>query len=91
MFNNNLGRKSREDPVGSCILQDHTYDSGRILAGLHNRERLTGSYKVLTGSYLGARLDPIGSYIREAKLVGSSIVSYQKGKLVGSCTTILQK
>ena len=38
---------------------------------------------------LGARL--VGSYIREAKLVGSCIGSYQKGKLVGSCTTILQK
>ena len=31
----NPGRKSRQDPVGSC----------KILAGLHNRERLTGSYK----------------------------------------------
>ena len=63
-------RKFHQDPVRSYT------GPGRILAGLHiNRERLTGSY-------LGARL--VGSYIREAKLVGACIGSYEKGKLVGS-------
>ena len=42
------GRKSRKDPVLGRILH-------RILAGLHNRERLTGSYQGarLVGSYKG--------------------------------------
>ena len=36
------GRKSRQDPVGSYT--GSWQDPGSILAGLHNQERLTGSY-----------------------------------------------